>query len=89
MGIIDWILLGLASGIVAQVLVPGRDSHGAVVTTLIGMGGALLVGYLATRVFHVDGTQGFLNLSTWVTALAGRGGAAVRLPPVRRPEQGS
>jgi uncharacterized membrane protein YeaQ/YmgE (transglycosylase-associated protein family) len=71
MGIIAWILLGLASGMVAQVLVSGRDSHGAVVTTLIGMGGALLGGFLATRVFHVDGTQGFFNLSTWVTAIAG------------------
>jgi uncharacterized membrane protein YeaQ/YmgE (transglycosylase-associated protein family) len=42
-----------------------------VVTTLIGMGGALLGGFLATKVFHVDGTQGFFNLSTWVTAIAG------------------
>jgi uncharacterized membrane protein YeaQ/YmgE (transglycosylase-associated protein family) len=56
---------------VAQVLVSGRDSHGVAVTTLIGMGGALLGGFVATKVFHVDGTQGFFNLSTWVTAIAG------------------
>jgi uncharacterized membrane protein YeaQ/YmgE (transglycosylase-associated protein family) len=71
MGVIAWILLGLASGMVAQVLVSGRDSHGVVVTTLIGMGGALLGGFVATKVFHIDGTQGFFNLSTWVTAIAG------------------
>jgi hypothetical protein len=26
---------------------------------------------VATKVFHIDGTQGFFNLSTWVTAIAG------------------
>ncbi|MGW7007644.1 GlsB/YeaQ/YmgE family stress response membrane protein [Streptomyces sp. NPDC054933] len=71
MGIIAWIILGLASGMVAKMLVPGRDSHGLVITTMIGVGGALLGGFLATELFHVNGTQGFFNLSTWVTAIAG------------------
>ncbi|MDX6310795.1 MAG: hypothetical protein QOF44_259 [Streptomyces sp.] len=71
MGIIAWIVLGLVSGMVAKMLVPGRDSEGLVITTLIGIGGALLGGFLATKLFHVDGTQGFFNLSTWVTAIAG------------------
>ena len=71
MGIIAWIILGFLAGLIAEKLVPGRDSHGLVVTTLIGIGGALLGGYLATRVFHVHGTQGFFNLSTWVSAIAG------------------
>jgi uncharacterized membrane protein YeaQ/YmgE (transglycosylase-associated protein family) len=71
MGIIAWIVLGFVVGMVAKRLVPGRDSQGLVVTTLIGIGGALLGGYLATRLFHVHGTQGFFNLSTWVSAIAG------------------
>lgn len=71
MGIIAWIILGLLAGMAAKMLVPGRDSEGLVVTTLIGIGGALLGGFLATRVFHVHGTQGFFNLSTWVSAIAG------------------
>lgn len=71
MGIIAWIILGLAAGMIAKMLVPGRDSEGLIVTTLIGIGGALLGGFLATKVFHVSGTQGFFNLSTWVTAIAG------------------
>jgi uncharacterized membrane protein YeaQ/YmgE (transglycosylase-associated protein family) len=71
MGIIAWIILGLVAGMAAKMLVPGRDGHGLVVTTLIGIAGALLGGFLATRLFHVNGTQGFFNLSTWVTAILG------------------
>jgi uncharacterized membrane protein YeaQ/YmgE (transglycosylase-associated protein family) len=71
MGIIAWIILGLVAGMVAKMLVPGRDSHGLVITTLIGIVGALLGGFLATRLFHVSGTQGLFSLSTWVTAIAG------------------
>jgi uncharacterized membrane protein YeaQ/YmgE (transglycosylase-associated protein family) len=71
MGIIAWIILGLAAGMVAKMLVPGKDRHGLVITTLIGIAGALLGGFVATRLFDVSGTQGFFNLSTWVTAIAG------------------
>jgi uncharacterized membrane protein YeaQ/YmgE (transglycosylase-associated protein family) len=71
MGIIAWIILGLAAGMIAKKLVPGKDSHGLVITTLIGVGGALLGGFVATRLFNVDGIQGFFNLATWVTAIVG------------------
>jgi uncharacterized membrane protein YeaQ/YmgE (transglycosylase-associated protein family) len=73
MSIIAWIILGLVAGLVAKQLVPGKDREGLVTTTLIGVGGALLGGFLATKLFDVDGIQGFFNLSTWVTAIAGAG----------------
>jgi uncharacterized membrane protein YeaQ/YmgE (transglycosylase-associated protein family) len=73
MGIIAWIILGLAAGLVAQVLVPGRSRDGILVTTLIGVAGALLGGFLAQKVFHVVGIKGFFNISTWITAIAGAG----------------
>ncbi len=73
MGIIAWIVLGMVAGVIAKVLVPGRDREGIIITTLIGVAGALLGGFLATRVFHVAGIQGFFNLSTWITAIAGAG----------------
>ncbi|MCF2529251.1 GlsB/YeaQ/YmgE family stress response membrane protein [Yinghuangia soli] len=71
MGIIAWIVLGLAAGIIAKMLVPGQDPGGLIVTALIGMTGALVGGFIAVQVFDVDGTQGFFNLSTWVSAIAG------------------
>jgi uncharacterized membrane protein YeaQ/YmgE (transglycosylase-associated protein family) len=71
MGIIAWIILGLLAGVIAKRLVPGMDREGLVVTTLLGVAGALLGGFLATSLFHVTGIQGFFNLSTWITAIAG------------------
>jgi uncharacterized membrane protein YeaQ/YmgE (transglycosylase-associated protein family) len=71
MGIIAWIVLGLLAGAIAKWLVPGMDREGLLVTTLLGVAGALIGGFLATRLFHVTGIQGFFNLSTWITAIAG------------------
>jgi uncharacterized membrane protein YeaQ/YmgE (transglycosylase-associated protein family) len=71
MSIIAWIVLGLLAGVVAKRLVPGMDREGIVTTTLLGVAGALAGGFLATNLFHVTGIQGFFNLSTWVTAIAG------------------
>jgi uncharacterized membrane protein YeaQ/YmgE (transglycosylase-associated protein family) len=71
MGIIAWIVLGLAAGLLANMLVPGRRSQGLILTCAIGVAGALLGGWLATRLFHIHSLQGFFNLSTWLTAIAG------------------
>ncbi|NUR27416.1 MAG: GlsB/YeaQ/YmgE family stress response membrane protein [Catenulispora sp.] len=71
MGIIAWIVLGLVVGFLAEKIVNGADSHGVIVTTLIGIVGAVFGGWLATKLFHVDNINGFFNLSTWLTALAG------------------
>ncbi|MGN9784762.1 GlsB/YeaQ/YmgE family stress response membrane protein [Nonomuraea sp. ZG12] len=71
MGIIAWIILGLVAGVVARMLVPGRDRQGLIITFILGVAGALLGGFIATEVFHVKGIQGFFNLSTWVCAILG------------------
>ena len=71
MGIIAWIVLGLAAGLLANMLVPGRRSQGLILTCVIGVAGALGGGWAATRLFHVHSLQGFFNLSTWLTAIAG------------------
>jgi len=71
MGIIAWIVLGLIVGMIAEHLISGRESHGIIVTCLIGVVGALLGGWIASKVFHIASLQGFFNISTWITALAG------------------
>ena len=71
MGIIAWIVLGLAAGLLANMLIPGRRSQGLILTCVIGVAGALLGGWVATKLFHIHSLQGFFNLSTWVTAIAG------------------
>jgi uncharacterized membrane protein YeaQ/YmgE (transglycosylase-associated protein family) len=71
MGIIAWIVLGLGAGLLANMLIPGRRSQGLILTCVIGIAGALLGGWLATKLFHVTTLHGFFNLSTWLTAIAG------------------
>jgi uncharacterized membrane protein YeaQ/YmgE (transglycosylase-associated protein family) len=73
MGIIAWIVLGLAAGLIANMLIPGRRSQGLVLTCIIGIAGALGGGWAATRLFHLHTLHGFFNLSTWLTAIAGAG----------------
>jgi len=49
MGFFTWILLGLVVGALAKFIVPGKDPGGLVVTTLIGVLGAVLGGAVGTR----------------------------------------
>ena len=46
MGVIGWILFGLVVGIVAKLLMPGRDPGGFIITTLLGIVGAVIGGFL-------------------------------------------
>ncbi len=71
MSIIAWIVLGLAAGLIANMVVPGRRSQGLIMTCLIGIAGALGGGWAATKIFHIHTLHGFFNLSTWLTAIAG------------------
>src|SRR5262245_14632630 len=48
MGIIAWIILGLLAGALAKFIMPGNDPGGCVVTTLIGIAGAVVGGWVAT-----------------------------------------
>ena len=50
MNVIVWIIFGLVVGIVAKFLMPGRDPGGFIVTTLLGIVGALLGGYLGRAI---------------------------------------
>ena len=71
MGIIAWIILGLGAGLLANMLIPGRRQQGLILTCVIGIVGALLGGWLATKLFHIHTLHGFFNLDTWLTAIVG------------------
>ncbi len=48
MGIISWIALGLVVGIVAKLIMPGKDPGGLIITILIGIAGAMLGGFVSS-----------------------------------------
>jgi len=45
-GILGWIIFGLVVGIVAKLLMPGRDPGGFIITALLGIVGAVVGGYI-------------------------------------------
>lgn len=49
MGVLSWVVLGLVAGLVAKLILPGKDPGGLIVTTLIGVVGAVIGGYVGTR----------------------------------------
>jgi uncharacterized membrane protein YeaQ/YmgE (transglycosylase-associated protein family) len=71
MGIIAFIILGLLAGIIAKAILPGDDPGGIIVTTLIGIAGALIGGFLAAALFGAHPLDEFFDISTWLTAIVG------------------
>jgi uncharacterized membrane protein YeaQ/YmgE (transglycosylase-associated protein family) len=71
MGIIGWILLGLLAGIIAKALLPGEDPGGFIITTLVGIAGALLGGFIAGVLGLGDPIDEFFDISTWLAAIVG------------------
>ena len=69
MNIIGWILFGLVVGAIAKFLMPGNDPGGWIVTILLGIGGALLGGMLATAA-GMGGMSGF-DLRSLLIAVGG------------------
>ncbi len=70
MGILGWIVLGLIAGAIAKLIMPGDDPGGILVTMLLGIVGAVIGGFLGSRIFGI-GLQTFWNLQTWIVAIIG------------------
>ena len=46
LGVLGWIVFGLVVGIIAKLLMPGRDPGGFIITALLGIAGAVLGGFI-------------------------------------------
>ena len=71
MGVIGWVLLGFLAGVIAKAIMPGGERGGCILTTLLGIGGALLGGFIAAILGLGDPIDEFFDLSTWLAAIAG------------------
>jgi uncharacterized membrane protein YeaQ/YmgE (transglycosylase-associated protein family) len=62
MGVIGWIFFGLIVGVLAKLLMPGRDPGGFIVTILLGIAGALLGGFVGRSLgwYGANDGAGFL-----------------------------
>jgi uncharacterized membrane protein YeaQ/YmgE (transglycosylase-associated protein family) len=71
MGIIGWIIVGLLAGLLAKAVLPGEDPGGIIVTTLLGIGGALVGGFIVRALGFGDPIDEFFDISTWLGAIGG------------------
>lgn len=71
MGIIGWIILGLLAGALAKAILPGDDPGGIIITTIVGVVGALVGGFVAKVLGFGDPIDEFFDWSTWLAAIIG------------------
>lgn len=62
MDVLIWIVFGLVVGVVAKLVMPGRDPGGIIVTIVLGIVGALLGGWIgrALGVYQPGQPAGFI-----------------------------
>jgi uncharacterized membrane protein YeaQ/YmgE (transglycosylase-associated protein family) len=84
-GVIGWILFGLVVGVIAKLLMPGRDPGGFIITILLGIAGALIGGYLGRALGWYSPNEGAGFLMSLLGAIVLL--ALYRFVFVRRPVQ--
>ena len=65
--ILSWIVFGLVIGIIAKLLMPGKDPGGFIVTTLLGIAGALVGGFVG----RATGFYGENQAAGWLMSILG------------------
>jgi uncharacterized membrane protein YeaQ/YmgE (transglycosylase-associated protein family) len=60
MNIIAFLVIGLLAGLIARALLPGNQSMGLIATTLLGIAGSFVGGFLAS-LFYTQGHRGELH----------------------------
>ncbi|MBI3544939.1 MAG: GlsB/YeaQ/YmgE family stress response membrane protein [Deltaproteobacteria bacterium] len=63
MGIIGWIVFGFVVGLLARAITPGNDSMGFVATSILGIVGAMVAGWLGTALgwYERDSATGIIS----------------------------
>src|SRR5262245_14221351 len=61
-GVIGTIVIGFLAGVLAKVVMPGKDPGGLIITTLLGIGGSYFATYLGHRfgLFSAGHVSGFV-----------------------------
>jgi uncharacterized membrane protein YeaQ/YmgE (transglycosylase-associated protein family) len=70
MGFLAFLILGLAAGAIAKLILPGKQGGGWLITLLLGVVGALLGGFLGSVLFGAS-LQDFFSIQTWLLAIGG------------------
>jgi uncharacterized membrane protein YeaQ/YmgE (transglycosylase-associated protein family) len=72
MGILAFIILGLIVGVIAKLVVPGKQGGGWFATLVLGVVGAIIGGWIGSWIFGREITEvDFWDLNAWLFAIAG------------------
>ena len=69
MGILAWIILGAIAGVIAKLIMPGRDPGGFIITILLGIAGAVVGGFIASALGF--GAAGGFSIGGIIVAVLG------------------
>lgn len=70
--LVSWIALGLIAGAIAKAIYPGQQGGGVVATTLLGIFGAVIGGWLGNAIFSAAPTAaGIMSVSSIMFAILG------------------
>ncbi|HEY4225865.1 MAG TPA: GlsB/YeaQ/YmgE family stress response membrane protein [Pseudolysinimonas sp.] len=70
MSFIAFLILGILAGIIARLIIPGRQRGGWLLTIILGIVGAMLGGWIA-GFFSADVYTSFFSLWGWIAAIVG------------------
>lgn len=70
MGLISAVIFGLVAGIVAKLLMPGKDPGGCIITSIIGIVGALIGQLIGTYLLGL-GTMDRWSIGNFLLAVVG------------------
>lgn len=69
--LLSLLIVGLITGAIARLLVPGRDRLGCGGTILLGIVGSFVGGFLGWALFGTDLDEGALQPAGWFGSIAG------------------
>ncbi|MFE7509415.1 GlsB/YeaQ/YmgE family stress response membrane protein [Promicromonospora sp. NPDC057488] len=68
---IAFLVLGLIAGVIARIIIPGKQPGGFWVTLLLGVLGAMLGGWIGSALFKIDAMAEFWSWESWLFSVIG------------------
>lgn len=71
--LIIWLVIGFVAGYLAKLIMPGPDGGGVILTTILGIVGAMVGGFVGSLLFgeRTNANDSPLNLLSFVMAVVG------------------
>jgi uncharacterized membrane protein YeaQ/YmgE (transglycosylase-associated protein family) len=69
--LIVWIVIGFLAGFIAKAIMPGPDGGGFILTTILGIVGAIVGGFIGRSVFDTGAANDGFSLMGFIFAVIG------------------